>query len=443
MTNQMVVSTSTLYDQLVESLGEVKGSNPIRLKAMEAFKKNGFPTIKNEYWRFTNLKPFLNDSFVVVNDGISNLDAQDVKNSINEGEIADLDAYKLVVINGSISEELSILPQIEGLTIKPLTEISNDAAYWDKINNRLDIEDPMNSLAALNTALFSDGFYIELAKNVIVDKPIHVFNIYGYSENVFIQPRNMVVVNKGANVEIVETYTCVGEKIYFINSVSDLFVDSNGSLVHSIFQNGKSSERVINHTQVTQQKDSHYANYIYSIPQTALIRNNLNVELEGSNIETHMYGLYLAGKDQLIDNHSLVDHLNPHCESNQLYKGVLIEGGKAVFNGRIYVHEDAQKTNAYQSNNNMLFSNDSVIHSKPQLEIYADDVKCSHGTTIGQYDAEALFYLRARALSEQQARALLVTAFANDVTSKIPNEALRNHVEEKVSSVIAAANVAV
>ncbi|PZP42828.1 MAG: Fe-S cluster assembly protein SufD [Pseudopedobacter saltans] len=443
MTNQMVVSTSTLYDQLIESLGEIKVNNPVRVKAMDAFKKNGFPTNKNEYWRFTNLKPFLNDSFVVVNDSVASLDAQDVKNSIEEGEIADLDAYKLVVINGSISEELSVLPQIEGLTIKSLMEISNDAAYWDKINNRLDIEDPMNSLAALNTALFSDGFYIEAAKNVIVDKPIHVFNIYGYSENVFIQPRNMVVVNKGANVEIVETYTCVGDKIYFINSVSDLFVDSNGSLVHSIFQNGKNSERVINHTQVTQQKDSHYANYIYSIPQTALIRNNLNVELEGSNIETHMYGLYLAGKDQLIDNHSLVDHLYPHCESNQLYKGVLIEGGKAVFNGRIYVHEDAQKTNAYQSNNNMLFSNDSVIHSKPQLEIYADDVKCSHGTTIGQYDSEALFYLRARALSEQQARALLVTAFANDVTSKIPNEALRNHVEEKVSSVIANANVAV
>lgn len=439
----MVVSTSTLYDQLIESFGDVKIANPVRAKAMEAFRKNGFPTIKDEYWRFTNLRPFLNDNFVVVNEGLGSLDANEIKACIEEGEIEDLDAYKLVVVNGVLSEEFSNLPQSNTISIRPLAEISEDSTFLDKINNRLDIEKPMNSLAALNTAMFSDGFYIEIAANAILDKPIHVFNIYGYSENVFLQPRNMVVVNKGAQIEIVETYTCAGDKLYFINSVSDLFVDSNGSLTHSIFQNGKNAERVVNHTQVTQQKDSHYANYIYSIPQSAIIRNNLNVELEGSNIETHMYGLYLAGKNQLIDNHSLVDHLFPHCESNQLYKGVMIEGGKAVFNGRIYVHEDAQKTNAYQSNNNMLFSNYSVVHSKPQLEIYADDVKCSHGTTIGQYDAEALFYLQSRGVSEEHARAMLVIAFANDVTSKIPNEALRNHVEEKVSATIAQANVTI
>lgn len=437
----MVVSTSTLYDQLIESFGDVKVANPLRAKAMEAFKRNGFPTIKDEYWRFTNLRPFLNDNFVVVNEDMTVLDANEIRACIGEGEIAGLDAYKLVVVNGIIQDEFSNLPENASITIKPLSEVKEDAAFLDRINNRLDIEKPMNSLAALNTALFSDGFYIEIAANTVLDRPIHIFNIYGHSENVFLQPRNMVVVHQGAQIEILETYTCAGDKLYFINSVSDLLVDANASLTHSIFQNGKNTERVVNHTQVTQQKDSHYANYIYSIPQTAIIRNNLNVELEGSNIETHMYGLYLAGKDQLIDNHSLVDHLFPHCESNQLYKGVMIEGGRAVFNGRIYVHEDAQKTNAYQSNNNMLFSNDSVVHSKPQLEIYADDVKCSHGTTIGQYDAEALFYLQARGISEEQARAMLVIAFANDVTSKIPNEALRHHIEGKVSSTIEKANV--
>lgn len=441
MTNQMVSTTYTLYDQLVESLGAINAHNEVRDKAIKAFIKNGFPATNNEYWRFTNLKPFLKDSFLVVNDNLSNLNETQIKEAIREGEIDGLDCYKLVIVNGTIYSQFSDLPTANGIAIKPLAEIANDKSYWDKINNRLDIEDPMNSLTALNTAMFSDGFYIEVAKDTVIDKPIHIFNIFGYAENVFIQPRNMVVVNRGANIEIIETYTCIGENIYFINSVSDMMVDSNGSLLHFIFQNGNAEERVVNHTQVTQQKDSHYANYIYSIPKTALIRNNLNVELEGSNIETHMYGLYMAGKNQLIDNHSLVDHLFPHCESNQLYKGVLLEGGKAVFNGRIYVHEDAQKTNAYQSNNNMLFSNDCVIHSKPQLEIYADDVKCSHGTTIGQYDNEALFYLRARALSEQQARALLVTAFANDVTSKIPNEALRDYVEAKVADTIAKANI--
>ena len=442
MTNQTVAVTSTLYDQLVESFGDVKVANPLRVKAMEAFRQNGFPTIKNEYWRFTNLKPFLNDSFVLANQGLMSLDTDDIKACIEEGEIVDLDAYKLVVINGVVNDTFSDISRLKHISVKPLAELGDEAIFLDRINNRLDIEDPMNSLSALNTALFSDGFYMEVEAGATLDKPIHIFNIYSCSEDVFLQPRNMVVVNKGAAVEIVETYTCAGDKLYFINSVSDLLVDVNASLTHSVFQNGKNTERIVNHTQVTQQKDSRYANYIYTIPQTAIIRNNLNVELEGSNTETHMYGLYLAGKGQLIDNHSLVDHRYPRCESNQLYKGVLVEGGKAVFNGRIYVHEDAQKTNAYQSNNNMLFSHDSVIHSKPQLEIYADDVKCSHGTTIGQYDAEALFYLQTRGVSRQQARAMLVAAFANDVTSRIPNAALRCHVEEKVSSTIAKANAA-
>ncbi|QES88006.1 Fe-S cluster assembly protein SufD [Rhizosphaericola mali] len=442
MSNQ--IATANIFDQLVESfnLQSKDGSALAALqeKALDAFKENGFPTIKNEYWRFTNVKPFLNDNFQF-NDAFVSIEKDNLETIISDNAIPNLDAYKLVLVNGAINFELSILPDSNNVTIQPVSAAKNTEFFVNAINNRMDVKDAKDAFVAINTALFQDGFCIEVKSGFTLDKPIHIFQIFQANANVFIQPRNLVVVNKSANIEIIETGVCLGENVYFINSVSDLQIAENALLVHSIVQDGKTTERYINNTQVSQQRDSRYENYIYSIPEAQLIRNNLNVELESQNTETHMYGLYLSGKGQVIDNHSLVDHLNPNCQSNQLYKGVMIEGGRAVFNGRIYVHEDAQKTNAFQSNNNMLFSDESVINSKPQLEIYADDVKCSHGTTIGQYDKDALFYLQARGLAESQARAMLVNAFANDVTSKIPNEALREYVEEKVSYIISNAEV--
>ncbi|HEU0227887.1 MAG TPA: SufD family Fe-S cluster assembly protein, partial [Arachidicoccus soli] len=173
-----------------------------------------------------------------------------------------------------------------------------------------------------------------------------------------------------------------------------------------------------------------------TLPKADLVRNNLNVVLDGVNTETHLYGLYLVADKHLVDNHSVVDHRFPNCQSNQLYKGVILDGGKGVFNGKIYVHRAAQKTNAFQQNNNLLFSPNATINSKPQLEIFADDVKCSHGTTVGQFNEESLFYLRSRGVGEESARGMLVNAFAFDVTNKIENEALRNYVEHLIEITI-------
>lgn len=435
-----MVLTSSIYEQFVERFSvtdDTAALGSIRQEAFDAFKKNGFPAIKNEYWRFTNVRPFISENYSLHYADIP------VTATINNAEaiasIPDLDAYKLVLFNGSIQFELSQLPDSTQVSIQPVSSIKNADFFLSTINKQLDLSDAGNSFAALNTAFFNDGYAIEVKAGVLLDKPIHIYQIFDHADNLFVNTRNWIMINKNAHVEIIETADCVGDAHYFINSVTDITISNDAFLKHSVIQGGQESERWVNHTQVDQQPNSHYENYIFSVPAAALIRNNLNVELNGTYTETHMYGLYIVGKNQLIDNHSLVGHRMPHCDSNQLYKGVMLDGGKGVFNGRIYVHPDAQKTNAYQSSKNMLFSDNGSIHVKPQLEIYADDVKCSHGTTIGQFDPEMLFYLQSRGIDQVQAKAMLVNAFSYDVSNKISNEALRNYVEDLVHNTISSA----
>ena len=211
-----------------------------------------------------------------------------------------------------------------------------------------------------------------------------------------------------------------------------LWWSEQAHLQHYYIQTGNENTRYIHHTEVVQRASSLYNNYKASFPGTGLLRNNLNVSLDGENIESHLYGLYLAGGHQLIDNHTIVDHLKPHCHSNELYKGVMKDEAVAVFNGKIFVRKDAQKTNAFQKNNNLMLSKKAVVDSKPQLEIFADDVKCSHGSTIGQFNEDALFYLKARGIGEEKAKALLIHAFAYDVTEKIPLPAVQAHINQLI-----------
>ncbi len=228
-----------------------------------------------------------------------------------------------------------------------------------------------------------------------------------------------------AELNIIESFITINNPAksatsVFVNNVSEIVVNEQAHLQHYYIQTGNENTRYIHHTEVVQRASSLYNNYKASFPGTALLRNNLNVSLDGENIESHLYGLYLAGGRQLIDNHTIVDHLKPHCQSNELYKGVMKDEAVAVFNGKIFVRKNAQKTNAFQKNNNLMLSKKAVVDSKPQLEIFADDVKCSHGSTIGQFNEDALFYLKARGIGEEKAKALLIHAFAYDVTEKIP-----------------------
>lgn len=424
--------TAPLYNKLIAEFDTTAGNNngdllDIRRKALELFKAKGFPTPKNEEWKFTNLSPFLNDDFSFVPGGYKE---EAIIAAVNKAIIPGLDAYLLVLVNGQIQPALSVFPEANLVSIQSFdAALENAALITDAFNK----EDENNSLLALNTALFNDGYFIEVYRNVVLHKPVQIIHLYTADENTWYQPRHLILVNEFAKAELIETSVWINnDKHVILNSVTKVSLKENAQLIQYHIQNNNSEERLINYNQVSQDKHSRYDNFTFNLPGAELIRNNLEIELNGPATETHLLGLYLVGAQQLVDNHTLIHHQFPNSESNEIYKGVLLENGKAVFNGKVFVERLAQKTNAFQQNNNLLLSNKARVFAKPQLEIYADDVKCSHGCTVGQFDPESLFYLRARGISEESSRKLLVEAFMFDVTQKIENEAVKEYVQSLI-----------
>ena len=429
MVNQL---TAPLYNKLI---AEFEGSlapgtngdlSKLRKNAFEVFKAKGFPTLKDEDWRFTNLTPFLTDDFSLVS-GIAA--EEEVISAINAALIPGLDAYLLVLLNGEIQPALSVLPAGD-VTIQPLESIVNSAEFaahatFDEVES--------NRMLALNTSLFTDGYFIEIPRNVVMDKPVQIIHLYSADENAMFQPRHLIVVNENAKAELIESSVMLkNAKRVLLNSVTQVSVKQNAQLIQYNIQDNHTEERLIGYTRVTQERDSRYDNFTFNLPGAELIRNNLEVVLNGTATETHLLGVYLVGGHQLTDNHTAIHHKFPHCESNEIYKGVLLDHGKAVFNGKVFVERPAQKTNAFQQNNNLLLSDNAQVFAKPQLEIFADDVKCSHGCTVGQFDPESLFYLRSRGISEDSSRKLLVEAFMFDVTQKITNEPVKQYIQSLI-----------
>ena len=400
----------------------------VRNSAFEVFKSKGFPSIKEEDWRFTSLAPFLEENFSFIG-GVVN-EAQ-LQQAISEMAIPSLDAYQLILVNGSIHFGLSQLPDDKKISIQSLQSISNTDLF--KENSTTPDHVGGKSMVALNTAFFTDGVFFEIKKDAVLDKPLQIIHIYSGNESMFFQPRHLVVVNQNAKAEIIESSVALkNESVVFVNSVSEFLVKENAQLVHYHIQSNAPKERWVNYTQVIQHRNSRFDNFTFSLPGADLIRNNLEIKLNGVATETHMYGLYLVGAHQLTDNHTSIDHNYPNCNSNEIYKGVLMENGRAVFNGKVFVEREAQKTNAFQQNNNLLLSNKAQVYAKPQLEIFADDVKCSHGCTVGQFDPESLFYLRSRGIGEEAARKILVEAFMFDVTDKISNPAVKKFLKRLI-----------
>ena len=428
-----MITTTSLYDQFVtlykdrEQHKESEWLKNLRQDAFECFSTRGFPTTKNEDWRFTNVAHFLKEDF-----HLQPLPASlySVKKSVT---IPSLDAYEVVLKNGMLNEDVSV----PGVKILPLRTALQDDHLKPYLSKHIPLH--KHPFAALNTALFENGIVIQAEKNAVVDKPIHITHVYNADEPLFIQPRILIVAAKASKIQIVESLVIIGESTVFINSVTECYVAENAQVDQYYLQTAPANVHLINFTQTVQSSNCLYNNYTYTLPGASLVRNNLHLDLNGSNTESHLYGLYLTGANQLTDNHTFVNHLYPHCMSNELYKGVLMKNARAVFNGKIYVHQDAQKTNAFQQNNNMLLSNKAVIDSKPQLEIFADDVKCSHGSTVGNFNNEALFYLKARGIGDTAARNLLVNAFAFDVTNKIQIPAVREYVEKLITQKMAEA----
>lgn len=412
------------YDGNLPSAG-LHSLDEIRAQAFERFKSMGFPTVKQEDWKYTNVQSLISQGYA--------LDAEIPSGTpaLDNALIPKLDAHRIVLVNGQYSSELSTDEEVDGLQIMPIEQAFERlcfakyfAAYADKTDN---------PFVALNTASFTSGLFIEVSKNQQLQKPIHIIHVASTDRPLFTQTRNLYVVGAFAEAEIIESFiTDDGTERNLSNQVSEIVLRENAKLQHYYLQVAGPQSSYINHTEVHQEKHSLYNNYNCSFPGAAFVRNDINVRMGDSEVESHLYGIALTAGNQFVDNHTIVDHMKPHCESYEWYKNITQDTSTAVFNGKIFVRLDAQKTNAFQQNNNMLIGEKSAVYTKPQLEIFADDVKCSHGCTIGQFDNDALFYLRARGISEAQARILLVHAFAFDVTSRFANSTVREYVEHLV-----------
>ncbi len=438
-TDTMITKVSgSLYTQLIKTYEDnlpssgLHSLDEIRRQAFDRFKQTGFPTVKNEDWKYTPVQSLVSQAYEL---GAETLTASP-KAAIDRASIPQLDAYRVVMVDGQYRSDLSSDEEVPGLQIMPIAQAFERlcfAKYFAEFADKTD-----NPFVALNTALFTSGLFIEVGKNHQLQKPIHIIHVGASNRPVFNQVRNMVVMGAFAEAEIIESFMTEDGAAYNLNNqVSEIVVRENAKLQHYYLQLGGEQSKYVNHTEVYQQKHSLYNNYNCTFPGAAFVRNNINVRLDDSEVESHLYGITLTAKDQLVDNHTIVDHLKPHCESYEWYKNITQDTSTAVFNGKIFVREDAQKTNAFQQNNNMLIGEKSAVYTKPQLEIFADDVKCSHGCTIGQFDNQALFYLRARGISEAQARVLLVHAFAFDVTNRFANTAVREYVEHLVEEGLA------
>jgi Fe-S cluster assembly protein SufD len=411
----------------------LNGSNAkiqgLRRDAIKRFDTLGIPGRTSEAWKYSHaeLAQALRHPYRVFPTSAP-AKIEDLDSLLIPG----LDAHLVVTVDGRFSDELSRLGALpQGVIVTGFAEAASQ--YADLVDRYLNTAANAESepFTALNTAFIHDGVFVYVPKNAVVEKPIHVLNLLAASDDVFVQPRNLFIFEENAHAKFVETSHATSGARVFTNTIEEIIVASRANVDYYKVQDEGEHASQVNGTYVHQGRDS-----VFSVHTTTLsgglVRNNLTVTLDEEHIESHLIGLVLPRGKQHVDVHTLIDHAKPNCVSNELYKYVLDDETEGVFNGKVFVRRDAQQTNAYQQNKSVLLSGNARMNAKPELEIYADDVKCSHGATTGELDAEAVFYLRSRGLSEQQARALLLLAFARDVVESIKIDALRDWVDAKV-----------
>jgi Fe-S cluster assembly protein SufD len=396
----------------------------VRKSALDSFKKLGLPSARHEEWKYTHIKTKLPETLRIVASRESQA-ASKLKyfNSIK--------GTKLVFVNGHYSAESSAVMEQSGLTVGSLKELSahHTDLFAKYFNKATDIS--KENFAALNTAFAQDGAFIYVKKNTKVELPVFVFHIYDHlSADVFTQSRNLIVAEENAEITIVEDFqNSDGEKFY--NHVSEVFIGRNAEVNYSLLQIHNANTTSVNYVEARLERDARYHITTVTLDGT-LARNNVNAYMDGENALATLHGLYIGKQSNHIDNHILVDHRVPNCNSHQVYKGVLDDESTGVFNGKIFVQKDAQKTNAYQSSKAVLLSDEASMNSKPQLEIFADDVKCSHGAAIGQVSKNELFYLLSRGIDKETARGILTYAFANEIIAAIKLPEIRTYLDEKL-----------
>lgn len=392
--------------------------------ALTEFDRLGFPTVRNEEWKYSNVKDLLSENYQFgVESKLSVADLEDLR-------IPEQAANVLYFVNGHYEPALSkIVSKPSQIIVESLYQAQkNNPELLNKYFDEL-VSDKTDGFTALNTAFAHDGVFIHVPDNQVLEQPVILrFISDARTENVGSQPRNVIVVGRNAQVKFAEAFRTIGTLRSFTNTVTEIHMEQDSNVEYYKVQNESDNAYHVGTTQVRMADKSHFYSGTVTL-NGKFTRNNLNIELDGEYCEAHMYGLYFPDGSQHVDNHTIADHRKPNSESNELFKGILRDKSKGVFNGKIFVREDAQKTNAFQSCKNIVLSPDATMNTKPQLEIFADDVKCSHGTTTGQIDDEALFYLRSRGISKPEAMSLLMFAFCADVVSQIKIDSIREYLE--------------
>lgn len=415
--------------QLIENRIASGTSLPaLRKEALENFQRLGLPGNKAEEYKDTPVTRILSKNFA--------LQETAAQGEINLFDflVPSLEANVIVILNGSYSKEHSriISPDTE-LSLVPIQEAvnENNPVVLKHIAKYADFR--TDALIAWNTASWNEGFFLHVKDNQQVDKPVIIHYINDASGGEVLNvTRNLIVVGVNSKSLIVEKYDSHGNGNHFSNIVTEGVVAENAELNFYSIQNDSGNRYQYNLTQFYQSNYSRINTFTFTL-NGKFMRNNLQLTLDGEGIESHMYGLYLLDNDTLADNHTVVDHRKPNSFSNEMYKGIMDGTSKGVFNGKIYVRPNAQKTNAFQANRNLLLTDKATVNTKPQLEIWADDVKCSHGCTTGQLDEEALFYLRTRGVSKDSARAMMLYAFAGEILDNVKHPELKDYLDQLVS----------
>lgn len=419
------MTTDYLKEQLHQAEAGRDELSVIRAKAIADFERMGIPGVRNEEWKYTRISSVFNKEYHI---GTTAAELDDAILSTLQLPGHD-EANVLFFINGVYSEEHSLI-RSEALQVMPLETAAESAVYSSFVTRYLNhsaayLEDGMH---ALNTAFIRGGIYLHVPERKAVSRPLYIYHIAdARTAPVLAQPRSLMYIGAASQLMVVETYVSIGTAGSMTNQVMEIAVEQDALLEYYKIQNDSETASQVSTLHI-QQVGKSAVNVVTVSLNGAMIRNNLHAILDAAHTEAHLYGLYIPKGNTHIDNHTVVDNAMPGCLSNELYKGILDGNATGVFNGKVFVRKDAQKINAFQSNKNILLSDTATVNTKPQLEIFADDVKCSHGCTIGCVDEEALFYLQSRGIPRKEAMTLLLQGFAVDVLDKIKHEPVKAYV---------------
>jgi len=423
---EKLVSSFMAFEERIDVQSDL---HDVRVKALKNFENKGFPTKKEEAWKYTSLNAILKNDFSVFPKQENAIEFKEVKKYF----LHEIDTYKVVFIDGVFSSFLSSTTH-DGIDVCLMSSALNKPKYKMVIDNYFNqIASKDESLTSLNTAFANEGAYINIPKSKVADKPIEIMYFSTEKEAaLLVQPRNLIIVGENSHVQIIERHQSLNENAVLTNSVTEIFAQKRAIVDYYKIQNDNLEANLIDNTYVSQKMESTVSVNTFSFGGN-LTRNNLNFYHYGERIVSHLNGITIIGDSQHVDHYTLVRHEQPNCESHQDYKGIFSDRSTGVFNGKIFVEKEAQKTNAFQKSNNILLSDKATINAKPQLEIFADDVKCSHGCTIGQLDESAMFYMQQRGIPKKEAKALLMYAFSNDVIESIKIPELKKRITKIIA----------